>query len=70
MTWTGYYRAFLRALRTGLGVYAASVLIVLIGNFPKLDYWYIATLAAVISGFFKIMREKYPDSKLWKYLPL
>ena len=70
MTWTGFWRSILRALRTGLVVYGVSVVAVIIADFPKLDYWYIATACGIIAGIFKGLREKYPYSWLWKYLPL
>jgi len=70
LTWTAYWRSIVRSLRTGLVVYGVSVLAVVIGNFPKLDYWYIAMISGVIAGIFKMLREKYPNSVFWKYLPL
>ena len=70
MTWTGYYRGFLRLLRTGLDVYIAYVVSGLISNTAKLQYWYIGPVAAVTAMIFKILREKHPDSWFWKYLPV
>jgi len=70
MTWTAYWRGIVRALRTGLVVYGVSVFAVIIGDFPKLDYWYIATACGMIAGIFKVLRVKYPNAWFWKYLPL
>jgi len=70
MTWTAFARGILRALRVGLVVYGTSILAVIIADFPKLKYSWVATVCAIISGFFKVLREVYPDSKFWKYLPL
>lgn len=70
MTWTGYWRGIVRAARTGIDIYVASVVVAIANNFTAVEGWYIAPVAAIIAGLFKGLRDKNPDSWVWKYLPL
>lgn len=70
MTLTAYWRAIVRVVRTGGDIYIASIIHTVVSSFVQIDYWYIAPIAGIIAGIFKGLRDKYPQSKLWKYLPL
>jgi len=70
MTWTGYWRGIVRVARTGIDIYVASLVLQIVGTFAQIEGWYILPVASIIAGAAKTMRDKHPDSWVWKYLPV
>lgn len=70
MTWTAYWRGIMRSARTGLDIYVGVIVHAIVSGFVEISAWYILPLAAIVGGAFKVLRDKNPDSWIWKYLPL